>query len=212
MKKNLFVTVSFLFVLFFACSSTNGEKYVRKSYADFQEALKSKNGSEAAQLVAKNIFSFYDDVKKLALKSENVDLEKKSPNKVFMVIQYRYLLTQKELEQMNGRDLLVWNVNRGMVLRNMIGSISLGKIQIKNDKAFAQILLNDKPVDETTFDFWKEDGIWKFDLAKTLTMPGKKMDQAIAHAGKTKVGLALEMLAALYHTKIPEEILNGPLR
>ena len=146
------------------------------------------------------------------LYSENVDFEQVSQVKVLLIFQLRYLLSKKELKTLGtGKNVFEWAVDSGLIKKDIVNSFTLNKIQLEGDQAMATLLKNGSPVSDAVFMFQKEDGAWKFDMFKLISVPETGLDKVRQQAGKRKAELAIYIMEKTYNKKIPIEILNGTL-
>lgn len=213
MKKLITLTMVLWLTLFTASASVADKDQVRSNYQDFKAALNSGNGQRACRYVTQNVFDFYDEARESALYDQPNEIEKETPIEVLAIFQLRYLSSKKELKGMSdGKYIFAWGVDNGLVNKEVINTFSLDKIQIEGNTAVASILKNDVPVAGIEFNFVNKDDIWKFDLLKLFSTPNAALENARKKAKKSKIELAMYIMAETYGEPIPPAILNGPLK
>lgn len=185
---------------------------IREAYTRFVQALQSRNGPGAADLVSKRTINLYARCRSVALDSSGIDLEELSQFEVLLVMQLRYLLTRRELKSMSGRDVFCWGVGEGMVKLDTVEGIALDKVQVDSDVAFATLRKAGQPVGSAAFRFVNENAGWKFDLYYIGQAMEPVFQKLRSEASKSKIELAIFLLERTYAQEIPFDILNGPLR
>ena len=113
---------------------------------------------------------------------------------------------------MSGRDVMSWGVREGIVKEETVARITLDKIQIDGDLAFATTMKNGQPSPNNVFRFVKEERRWRFDLYHIFQMTEPALEKLRTQAGKSKIELAVFLLERTYGKTIPFEILDGPIQ
>lgn len=216
-KGKLMIPLRFLIVLFISSlplqALANTPAWaVRTSFEELKLALQSGQGLSASKLVTSGTIAMYEEGRKLALSSEGIDLEATSQTVVLLMFQLRYLSNKKELEKMNGLEVFSWGVANGLVKRDVLAAISLDKVQVEKDEAFATLLKNGSPLPDFLFRFKKQNNQWKLamnEITKATEIAFKNLREK---SGKSKIELAIFIMERTYGKSIPPSILNGPLR
>ena len=158
MKKFLFVLIScFLVFSLFADE-------VHESFELYREAILAGDGEMAVQYLNQASMDYYDDVLKAALYLKESEFEKRTILDKMMILRLRMNFTAKELKNMNGRELIVYSIQKGWIGKSSVVNIELSEeTKIKGDWATIEVLQNGQGSD-LNFIFQKENDIWKLDI------------------------------------------------
>lgn len=185
---------------------------VNEAFSEFGSALKRRDGDRAAEFASGRTIEMYEDCRSLAIDSSDNDFADLSQLELLLVFQLRYHLSRGELEAMNGRDVLSWGVDEGMVNDDTVDGITLDRVQIDGDVAFATTIKDGQPSPNNVFRFVKEEDRWKFDLFHIFQGLEPAFEDIRNQARKSKIELAVFLMERKYGTKIPFEILKGPIK
>lgn len=104
----------------------------------------------------------------------------------------RHRCTRKQLEQMTGRDWVVYSAEQGwMHTSNEYADLSIGAVTVRGNTAVGEIWVNGEKT-KLNYAFVREGDAWKVDL----TEANKAWDEAI------------ETYARIYRTKVDTMLLN----
>ncbi len=158
MKKFLFVLIScFLVFSLFADE-------VHESFELYREAILAGDGEMAVQYLNQASIDYYDDLLKAALYLKESEFEKRTILDKMMILRLRMNFTAKELKNMNGRELIVYSIQKGWIGKSSVVNIELSEeTKIKGDWATIEVLQNGQGSD-LNFIFQKENDIWKLDI------------------------------------------------
>ncbi len=158
MKKFLFVLIScFLVFSLFADE-------VHESFELYREAILAGDGEMAVQYLNQASIDYYDDLLKAALYLKESEFEKRTILDKMMILRLRMNFTAKELKNMNGRELIVYSIQKGWIGKSSVVNIELSEeTKIKGDWATIEVLHNGQGSD-LNFIFQKENDIWKLDI------------------------------------------------
>jgi hypothetical protein len=93
------------------------------------------------------------------------------------VFSIRHRTSKNDILSFDGKSLLVYAINSGMVGKNSVANNSIGEVIIESEFAKGQFLANGQKA-PFYFHFYKEEGQWKIDLTSLFpvsTMAFKKM-------------------------------------
>jgi hypothetical protein len=185
---------------------------VRNTYTRIVDALLNRDGRTASNLVTQETLDFYEQCRQAALDSSSIDFEQISQIEVVLIFQLRYLSSRDELSKMTGKDVFQWGVERGLVGEKGMKGVSLDRVQIDGDVAFATVFKDRKPVPGLAFRFAREYGAWVFDMLYISKAVEPVFAEVRKQAHKSKIELAIFLMERTYKKQIPFEILNGPLK
>jgi len=152
------------------CSCRSDISSVKDCFNEYKAAILSRNGVKAVTLVDSSTFKLYSGLLEKVRLLDSSQLEKESLATKFEVFKVRHMIESKEINGMDGKQLLTVLINRGISGNGNIESYSLGDIAIKNDSAQAQQLSEKK---ETPFRylFIKEGQFWRIRTASSSHAP-----------------------------------------
>lgn len=158
MKKFLFVLIScFLVFSLFADE-------VHESFELYREAILAGDGEMAVQYLNQASIDYYDDLLKAALYLKESEFERRTILDKMMILRLRMNFTAKELKNMNGKELIVYSIQKGWIGKSSVVNIELSEeTKIKGDWATIEVLQNGQGSD-LNFIFQKENDIWKLDI------------------------------------------------
>lgn len=152
-----------LFLLFAWTCRGQDEALVRKTFDHYKTSILNDKGEEAAQCVDSRTIQYYNDLLTHVKTADSATVEKMSILDKFMVLTIRHRATQDEILSFDGKGLLVYAIQKGMVGKNSVSNNTIGDITIDGDFAKGQLIANGQKM-PAFFHFYKETGIWKLDL------------------------------------------------
>lgn len=154
---------------------------VKQGYGKYKSAILNDKGEEAAMQVNNKTIEYYDSILKLVKTADSSAVRNLSFADKFTVLAIRHIATNEDLQKMNGKQLFVYSVNKGLVGKNSVMNTSVTNIQINGDFAKGQMEIDGKP-EEYYFHFYKEDFQWKIDLTQLLATANLAFEQMIDRA------------------------------
>ncbi|NUN99941.1 MAG: hypothetical protein HUU01_04925 [Saprospiraceae bacterium] len=152
-----------VFLLFAWTCRGQDEALVRKTFDHYKTSILNDKGEEAAQCVDSRTIQYYNDLLTHVKTADSATVEKMSILDKFMVLTIRHRATQDEILSFDGKGLLVYAIQKGMVGKNSVSNNTIGDITIDGDFAKGQLIANGQKM-PAFFHFYKETGIWKLDL------------------------------------------------
>lgn len=185
---------------------------VKQNFMQLKHALESGSGALSSELVTAETLTMYEKCRAYALDSSTADFEELLQIEVLLIFQIRYLFEKSRLEIMNGQDIFIWGVENGLIRKDTLNQLEINTVQIEGRKAFATLLKNNQPVNDTMFIFYLQAGKWKLDFANILSQTETFFENLRNETQRTKIEIAVYLLEKTYEAKIPASILNGPLQ
>lgn len=192
--------------------AASGKPTVRQDYAKLKQALERGDGKTAASLVTADTLALYEKCRALAIDAPESTLRPLDQMSVVMVLQLRYLLTKNELQGMTGAELFAWGVEKGLLKKETVEGIEILGVEFDDTRAAASLTKHGQLLGNSKFDFVQEDDHWKLDMLPIIDAGNLTLEQARAATGKSRVDIAMDVLAQSYKKPIPSQILKGPLR
>ncbi|HVR99708.1 MAG TPA: hypothetical protein VMW27_23995 [Thermoanaerobaculia bacterium] len=183
---------------------------VQEGFAAYKAALLAKDGAKAVTLLSANSFAYYDRMRKLALSGSREEIERLPDVDRLLTLSLRVRVPRETLESGSARDIVAYAIGAGMISANSVAKAELGEINIKDDQAEGQILVNQSPVG-AVFRFHSEDGVWKFDLEHVTVLARGTVAAMAEKNGTSENEVILQFLSKMTGKTIGPEIWQ-PLR
>ena len=180
MKKFLFILISCL--LTFSLFADE----VHESFEQYRTAILSGDGETAVQYLNQSSIKYYDDMLKDALYLKESEFEERTILDKFMILRLRMNFSAKELKKMNGRELIVYSIQKGWIGKSSVINIELSEeSKIKGDWATIEVMQNGQG-SGLNFIFQKENDIWKFDIKEIFKITNMSLAYLIKQSDYTE--------------------------
>ena len=170
-----------LFLMVFFVQVTNGqhreEKLVQQSFDNYKTAILNDKGNEAVKYVDSRTIAYYEQMLELVKTADSSKIETLSILDKLMVFSIRHRTPKETILGFDGKSLLVYAIESGMVGKNSVANNSIGDVIVEGNFAKGQFIANGQKA-PFYFHFYKEEGQWKIDLTSLFpvtTMAFKKM-------------------------------------
>jgi len=201
-------------VLSAAVSAQQGQtteaRAIETAFSEYKTALLEENGAKAADIVSARTIAFYEGIRTQALTTPREKLSSLDFMSRLMVIRVRHEFTKAQIEQLTGRKLLAFAVDRGWISRSGVATIEqLTDIQVNGSKASASI-----PGGRgfPLFHFVKESGQWKLDLVASFDIGNMAMKEEIKKSGMTEDQFIVRILTMLSNRKVDDSVYSPPVK
>lgn len=174
MKIWLAVSLTLLTTLVYA----QDEEAVNTVFTSYKNAIVSKNGHQAFELINQKTISFYTTVWKASNQADSLTVTSFPFEKKLWVLTTRHLVTPNKATQFNSQLLFEYLVKNGWIHKENIASLAIGEISIENNFAIAQMLSEGYEI-PYFFLFEKENGTWKINLIAMLETAGRNVEAII---------------------------------
>ena len=159
---------------------------VHESFEQYRTAILSGDGEEAVQYLNQASINYYDDMLKDALYLKESEFEERTILDKLMILRLRMNFSAKELKKMNGRELIVYSIQKGWIGKSSVINIELSEeTKIKGDWATIEVMKNGQG-SGLHFIFQKENDIWKFDIQEILKIANMSLAYLIKQSDYTE--------------------------
>lgn len=142
---------------------------VRACFQVYKEASLRGDGRAAAGAVSSVIFDLFESLRDVAMIGDRETVDGLPIFRKLLVVLFRHDLPDDKLEAMSGDELFQLAFERGWIGdATWLAGADLGEIIAEGDTAVATITEEGAPT-EDHIQFIREEGIWKLDLAVTLS-------------------------------------------
>ncbi len=171
----------------------NQEKLVKESFEKYRSAILNDRGEEAVNYVDSRTISYYADILDLVKTGDSSIVEVRSVLDKLMVFMIRHRVSKEDILSFDGRSLLIYAIESGMVGKNSVANSSLGEVTIEGDFAKGQFVANGEKA-PVFFHFYKEEGQWKIDLTSLFPMSVIALDQIVQDSGENENDFLFSLL------------------
>jgi hypothetical protein len=204
----IFLSISVLCSLS-AYGQKKEEKQIRNTFDEYKSAILSKNGEEASKHLDQNTLGYYGEVLDYVINADSIQLSKLSIFDKVMVLIIRHETPKEKIMSFDGRGLLVYAVDQGMIGDN-VKSTTIGEIIIEENFAKGEVLSNGKG-GSVYFHFNKENDQWKLDLTSIFDLTNMAFGAMIAQSGQEENQYLMQLLEMM-SGRAPDAEIWKPLK
>jgi hypothetical protein len=206
MIKNSHYIFCLFFISFIFCQAQKNEgQAINKVFEKYKSAILNDKGEEAASYVDSRTIQYYSDILNLVKTADSSKVDSLTILDKLMVLAIRHRTSKADLLSFDGRKLLIYAINSGMVGKNSIADNTLGEVVI--DKAFARAQIRNKgKTSPIYFHFYKEENNWKLDLTSIFSTSSVAFTKMISESGQSENAYLLYLLEIVSGKKPTKEI------
>lgn len=181
------------------------EDSVRAAFDRYKAAILNDRGEEAIQYVDSRTMAYYSKISELAKTADSLELESLALIDKFMVLTVRYKASREDILAFDGKSLLIYAINSGMVGKNSVANNSVGKVTIVDEFAEGEFMSNGQET-PFSFNFYYEEKRWKVDITSIFAASQTAFEQMIAQSGQSENEFIVTALESVGDKKISTEI------
>lgn len=180
----------FIFPILFGCLLLSGctaeednERAVSAAFDLYIQAALSGDGEKALEVTDSRTVSYYDEIatKVREFDSAAVAAEPKLIDKV-NILTIRHFASKEEIDGFDGKKLIVFSIQNGLVGKEELEKHGLGKITVNGDEAKAQFLLDGKRT-PFNYKFFREAGRWKVSIIHNMNTVESAFETIVQEQG-----------------------------
>jgi hypothetical protein len=188
---------------------TAAQASIRKTFAEYRQALSDGDGAKAADLVSAQTIGYYGEIVDHALNMPRQKLARLDFISKFMVLRIRHEFDQAQIEAMNGRQLLILGVDKGWISKASVAEVDqLSDIKVDGHRASASI----PQASGIPLFYFLNESAWKLDLVASFQLGNDAIGQEVKKSGLTEEAFIVRALNILSTKKVDERIFSGPLQ
>lgn len=194
-----------LFISQFIFSQKSQEKLVRKSFEKYKSSILNDKGEDAVEYVDSKTINYYSDILEVVITADSLKIEALSILDKVMVLAIRHRTENEQIMSFDGKSLLIYAIEEGMVGKNSVANNSIGEVIINEEFAKGQFIANGQ---ETAlyFHFYKENKLWKIDLTSIFPASIVAFENMISQSGKAENEFLFEVLEMMTGERPSSEI------
>lgn len=178
---------------------------IKDCFAGYKNAILADKGSEAVAFVDSRTVKYYADILQKTKSLDSIGIDKLPIMDKLTILMLRHRATKEEIMRLDGRSLLVFAIERGMVGKNSVQQLSIGEILLKGSSAEGQVMVGKAPT-ALAYNFYKEEGKWKMDITSVLPEGNAAMKQVVKDSQKPENEFLLMLLENVSGQEVSPDI------
>lgn len=160
------------------------EKLIKESFEYYKAAILNDQGLAALNYIDSQTVRYYGNILDLVRNADSAQVANLSIFDKFMVFVIRHRASRMEILMLDGKGLLVYAIQNGMVGKNSVANNTIGSVVIAGSSAKGQLLSRGRKV-PVEFVFHKESGTWKIDLTSIFEISGAALQKMADDSGQS---------------------------
>ena len=171
------------------------EQEIEETFYTLMRALKRRDAETVLQLADERTWSYFSDLKDLALTADREVLEKLKPIDRFQVLALRHIRNPRDIAEITQKNLIIQAVNQGWFYLGDKPDVRIDFVDLLpgGNQAMADIIVNSVIPDER-LEFIRQDGFWKMNLLTLLPRQEEKLMARLQETQQTEQEFFLDFL------------------
>ena len=171
------------------------EQEIEETFYTLMRALKKRDTTTVLQLADERTWSYFSDLKDLALTADREVLEKLNPIDRFQVLAVRHIKTPRDIAEVTRENLFAQSVVQGWFYVGDKPDVRIDYVDLLpgGKQAMADIIVNSVIPDER-LEFARQDGLWKMNLLTLLPRQEEKLMTRLRDTQQTEQEFFLDFL------------------
>ncbi len=188
------------------------EQAVRDTFERYRAALRKQDGEAVAALVTAGTRGYYDELARLTATAGPEEIGTRSVTERMNVALLRHQLAPERAAGMDGRALLGFAVQRGLVDKSSAGDVQLGEITVTGDTAVVSVTSPGKRngPELAPRTFVKEAGEWRVDLLPVIEATDKSLAELAKKHNMTEDAVIFKLVSAATGTPVDASVFARP--
>ena len=165
--RKLILVLFFTLLAVLHVNEQHDSTLIKACFNGYKNAILADQGKTAVTFVDSRTVKYYTDILQKTKTLDSAGIDKLTIMDKLTILMLRHRATKSEIKQLDGRSLLVYAIERGMVGKNSVQQLSIGEVLIRGDAAEGQVMVGAAPT-SLAYNFYKEDGAWKMDITSVL--------------------------------------------
>lgn len=181
--RKLILVLFFASLAVFPANAQHDTTLIKACFNGYKNAILSDQGKSAVTFVDTRTVRYYTDILRKTKTLDSTGIDKLSIMDKLTILMVRHRATKEEIVQLDGRSLLVYAIERGMVGKNSVQQLSIGEVIIRDNIAEGQIIVGEAPT-SLAYNFYKENGTWKMNITSVLPEGNTAMKKVVKDSGQ----------------------------
>lgn len=171
------------------------EQEIEETFYTLMRALKKRDATTVLQLADERTWSYFADLKDLALTADREVLEKLKPIDRFQVLALRHIKNPRDIAEITQENLFTQAVVQGWFYVGDKPDVRIDYVDLLpgGNQAMADIIVNSVIPDER-LEFARQDGLWKMNLLTLLPRQEEKLMARLRDTQQTEQEFFLDFL------------------
>jgi hypothetical protein len=162
-----------LTILILSCQSP--ESKIQKTFLLYKDSILASSAENAVLYLDSDTVKYYDKLITDSLYVSKETLTKRPILNKFLILRLRLSFTKDELQKMDGNTLLKKAIELGWIGKDSVDNVELGNIHLLSDHSYkVEVNSNGMKTGDYLY-FTKESGMYKLNLAKTISWTEKRI-------------------------------------
>jgi hypothetical protein len=180
-----------------APQAVDDSQAIGAAFETFTKAVRAKDGAAAVSVLSRSTFSDYDEIRKIALSGNELQVAALVPSGQILVYRMRGDMDPAILRTASANDLVKAVIDEGLVSEDSVSAFTLGELTINDGKALGKV--SAAGVQTPVFlSFAREDGAWKFHLLSLFDVTDTTLGVLAKQRNLTHAQMIDEVLLATY--------------
>ena len=202
---NKIIPTILLIFISFNSYSQSGTKPILKSFENYKNAILTDKGKIATDLVDSRTVKYYSNILKKIKTADSLEINSMGILDKITVLSMRHRATKNELLGFDGKKLLTYAFDNGMVGKNSVSNSELGEVIVNDDFAKAEFIVNGQKT-PFFFHFYKENKKWRIDITHLFMLGRVGLKKMIEDSGKEENNFVIYILEMLTGKKPTNDI------
>jgi len=190
-----------------ACGPRGEEKLVLNAFENYKTAILNNEGGDAIKFIDSRTIKYYSDMLELVKTADSKQIETLSILDKMMVLIIRHRCSKEEILNFNGKSLVIYAIESGMIGKNSVTNLSIGSIVVDKNFAKGQVVSSGQKM-PLYMHFYKEDNQWKIDLTSLFLISNLALKKMADESGMNQNEYIFSLLEIISGKKPSGEILK----
>lgn len=173
------------------------EQLVKQCFENYKSAILNDRGEEAVEYVDSRTIKYYQDILDKTKSADSLEVSEMNIMDKLMVFTIRHRTSKEDILKFDGKQLLVYAIQEGMVGKNSVANNEIGQVDIDDDFAKGQLVVYGEPA-PMYFHFYNEQEQWKVDLTSLFPIATPAFQKMADESGQNEneyLFMLLEMVS-----------------
>lgn len=188
---------------------------IRRVFEAYRAALTSGAGQEAASLVDEQTFSYFEQLKALALGGSESEVRARPFVDRLLIVSMRQAVPADELRDLELGGLMNKALGEGWISPQTVGQLDIGEVAVNGDVATATAVSLNPMVsfeegDPMLYEFRREQGAWRFAFSSLVASLNRLVEEFTAELGTDQDDLIFLLVQNLTGRPVLPEVWQQP--
>ena len=188
-----------------AIEAKNEVTKIKQCFANYKSSILNNKGEEAVEYVDSRTIKYYQNILDKTKMADSTEINSMNIMDKFMVFSIRHRTAKEDILKFDGKQLLVYAIQEGMVGKNSVANNEIGDVEVDENFGKGQLIANGTPA-PMYFHFYKEEGNWKIDLTSIFPVATQAFQKMAEESGEEENEYLFMLLEMITGNKPTNEI------